>query len=120
MSQANQMAIQSFDQAAPLKYFNQYYYCTVIHVLRQHVNRHKQKIKNNLSNSFIIQDEDTFETFLTMLVSDRFLFSEYLKNNYLQHHFILPHLQIWFASNWFSFTKYYQFHMLLLSHIAIK
>lgn len=60
------------------------------------------------------------ETFLGTLVSDRFLLSEYLKNNYLQHHFILLWLQILFARHCFSFTKYYQFHMLLLPRIAIK
>lgn len=61
-----------------------------------------------------------FEMLLTMLVSDRFLTSEYLKHHYLQHHFIPPYLQMLFASNWFSFNKYYQFHMLLVPHRAIK
>lgn len=69
---------------------------------------------------FIKQDQDMFEMFLAMLTSDKFLLSEYLKNHYLQHHFFLLDLQRLFASNWFSFTKYYQFHMPLLSHTAIK
>lgn len=88
-------AIQSFDQAAPLKCFNPYGYCTVIHVLRQQGNRHKRKLKIIICP---IHSSDKMrilpETLLTMLVSDRFLLSKCLKNNYLQHHFILPHLQI--------------------------
>lgn len=59
LSQAKHMATGSFDQAAPPKYFNQYYSCTVNQVLRQHGNRHQQKIQiNNPSNLFIIQDSD--------------------------------------------------------------